>query len=106
MYGRYREIMAKLVTVQWVDLGKMKIQNWSIIAMIKTHRREVLRRPKLTRNCSAYIRQCYCRTKKKNYTQAKSFLHFIPCNIYISPEIIKTKNYSNIRQQFYMLHCS
>jgi hypothetical protein len=53
MYGRYREIMAKLVTVKWVDLGKMKIGNWSIIAKIKTNGEEWLRRSKLITNCSA-----------------------------------------------------
>jgi hypothetical protein len=25
--------------------------------------------------------------QRKNYTQAKSFLHFIPWNIYISPKL-------------------
>jgi hypothetical protein len=27
--------MAKLVIVEWVDLGKMKIQNWGMMAMIR-----------------------------------------------------------------------
>ena len=77
--------MAKLVTVQWVDLGKMKIQNWSIIAMIKTHAKELLRRPKLTRNCSAYIRQCYCRTKKKTtHRQNHFYILFHAIYIYIT----------------------
>jgi len=33
MNGRYREVMTKLVSVEYVDLRKIKIKNLSIIAM-------------------------------------------------------------------------
>jgi hypothetical protein len=79
-----------------VDLGKMKIQNWSIIARFETYGRELLSRPKgivVSTEDKVTVEQ------RKNYKLGRSFLYFIPWNIY-HLNLLKQKSYTLFRQHF------